>query len=246
MSSESWLDRAENKISSLASTGEQLAVIAGESALHAAIQDPIDGLTQLANHISKPLTGYKLPHVQLVDAPPAAQKGCAEYYAETLGLGVGRAADYLLMAATLEVTGVAAAAGAAVGALAEGTVAAPLAAPVGEAALTGATYGFTMLPTNDEKHFWRDRTINGLGWGLGATAATLTAAGAVKALDFAGQEFVESGFSNTLIGRGIKAAVSSAASGLAKNQTYLELGQDQISPGTFGTRVVGSIANHLQ
>ncbi len=242
---ESWLDRAENKLSDYANTAEHLALLTGESALHAAIQEPIDGVTQLANHISKPLTGCSLPTLHLIDEPPPAQKGSAEWYAENIGTGIGRATDYIVLGTALSAVGVAGMAGGAVGAMFESEGAATVAAAAARAATTGAIYGFGLIPATDDSHFWKQRTVDGLGWALGSASASLAASGAVVVLDRVGQTLAADGLSNTLAGRAIKAVVGGTTSGLTKNETYMVLGMPDSSPGALGAKLLSSVTKSL-
>ena len=243
--SESWLDRFESKVSSAAHTVGHLAKETGEAALYAAVQEPINGITQLANHISKPLTGYTLPHLDLVAPPPAAKAGSADYYAEAVGTGLGRAADYAALALGLEAVGVTAAAGAVAGSLFETPLAATLATSFGKAAVTGAVYGFAVLPAKNDSHFWKDRTIDGLGWAAGAGASSLGAVGAMAALDRVGVTLAAEGLTNSLAGKAVRAAVGGTTSGLTKNGTYYLFGQPDVSGAALSARVVRSVTRNV-
>jgi hypothetical protein len=242
---ESWLDRAEDKLSGYINTAEHLALLTGEAGLHAAIQEPIDGITQLANHISKPLTGYELPTLHLIDEPPPAVKGTAEWWAENIGTGLGRAVDYIALGTALSAVGVAGVAGSAVGSMFESEAAATVASAAARAATTGAIYGFGLIPATDDNHFWKQRTIDGLGWALGSGAASLAASGAVAVLDRVGQPLAADGLSNTIAGRTIKAVVGGTTSGLTKNETYMVLGMPDSSPGALGAKLLSSVTKSL-
>jgi hypothetical protein len=77
--------------------GLHLLDLTRQAALHAAIQDPIDGLTQLVNHVSHSISGHDiLPELHLIDAPPPAKFGSAEWVAETVGTGIGYVAPFML------------------------------------------------------------------------------------------------------------------------------------------------------
>jgi hypothetical protein len=243
--SESWLDRVESKVTSVAHTAEHLAAETGEAALYAAVQEPVNGLTQLANHISKPLTGYTLPTLHLVDAPPPAKPGSADYYAEAVGTGLGRAADYAALALGLEAVGVTAAAGGALSSLFESPVAATLATSFGKAAVTGAIYGFAIMPAKDESHFWKERTVDGLGWAAGAGAASLAAAGALAAVDRVGTSLAADGLSDTILGKAIRATVGGTASGLTKNGTYALFGEPDVGGAALSARMLRSVTRSM-
>ncbi len=150
---------------------ETLAGEFGQAALYTGIQQPIDGFTQLVNHVS----GRELlPDVQLIDSPPPAAFGSADWFAEAAGTGVGVILPYLATSwATKKLGGMMGASGilermpmaAQVTGLVE---ASPLlgrtltyAAPLAKGALDGMIYGTLFQSSGSDKTFWRDRLVNG-------------------------------------------------------------------------------------
>jgi hypothetical protein len=159
----SFYSRIGENLSDCASEAAHLGTLAVESALHGGVQDPIDAGRQLINHISKPLTGYELPPLELFDAPPPAKFGSTDWVAETVGTGLGKAADALLLAYGLAAVGATAAVGeAASSGFESGSLLAGAASNAAKAALIGGTFGALLSPSNDKQNFWAQRGENGL------------------------------------------------------------------------------------
>src|SRR5260221_14401087 len=66
----------------------------GRSFAHAALQSPIDGASQLFNHI----VGHEIiPKVHLINGPKQAAFNRAECYDQQIGSGAGIAFEFLLL-----------------------------------------------------------------------------------------------------------------------------------------------------
>ena len=172
---ENFFSNVEKKVSTFAGEAEHFTTLVGESTLHAAIQDPIDATRQLINHVSKPLTGYELPPLTLIDAPPPAKFGSADWVAETAGSALGKTADVLLLAAGLSAIGATAAVGAAAtSGFEEGSLVAGAVGTAARAALIGGTFGAVFTPSNSKDNFWKQRgEMGAVGLVSGALAGGL-------------------------------------------------------------------------
>lgn len=135
----------------------------------AALQSPIDGATQLVNHIS----GRKwLPHLQIIDAPKQAEYASSEWFAQQIGGGAGIAADFLLLGAAgrgFIRTGGRLAESLGLASAISGTRIANLGcsliprSQVTKAVIAGAAYEGILLPVRpDEGDFWRARFNNSI------------------------------------------------------------------------------------
>jgi hypothetical protein len=169
---ENFYSRLEGKVSSFANETEHLSALAADSALHAAVQDPIDATRQLINHVSKPLTGYELPPLHLIDAPPPAKFGSADWYAETAGSALGKTADVLILASGLSAIGATAAVGAAASSGFEtGSLLAGAVGTAARAALIGGTFGALLSPSTSKENFWKQRAESSAVGAVGGALA---------------------------------------------------------------------------
>ena len=148
-------------------THEDSAIKLGlEAFLHAAVQQPLDGVTQLVNHVA---SRDILPDPQLFAAPKQASFGSLGWYCETAGSGLGMILPYLLVERASR--GVLAKAGlaevttlkmSAEEAATTGKLASALrfSAPAAKMALDGGLYGLVLTPSADpSKGFWGQRGI---------------------------------------------------------------------------------------
>jgi len=116
----------------------------GQSALHTAIESPINGAIQFVDHAAH----VHLPELDIIGAPKHNSMGTK------IGAVVGAAAD--LVALSIATGGVADILGGA-----------GLAGGIGTAAATGALYGGVFTQSdNNSKHFFEDRLTNGAISGL--------------------------------------------------------------------------------
>jgi hypothetical protein len=92
-----------------------------------------------------------------------------------------------------------------------------------QAAPTGAVYGSVFMPVNDHAHFWRARSINGVGWAVGAGVAGSVAEG-IHILNGVAAPAVEEEAAKsaalTLRSRSVEAVLRGVSSGLAKTETF--------------------------
>jgi hypothetical protein len=187
------------KISSQASQShtDSSIKLGAEAFLQAAVQQPLDGLTQLVNHVADKNI---LPDPQLFKAPKQAEFGSGGWLAETIGSGLGAAIPYLAVeVATRGALGKA-------GSMAEGTAltraismsaeeaatagnlakALRFAAPAGKMAVNGAVFGLVLTPSSDASQgFWAQRekaaASSALTFGtMGLTGAGLMAGAETK------------------------------------------------------------------
>jgi hypothetical protein len=216
---------SENFAKTAASVGHEAAHIAartGWSALHAAIQEPIDGVTQLFNHTVKNVTGYELPHLELVSAPPAAAPGSEDWWCDAVGAGIGRTVDALAVGGALS----------GVGALSIVESAAA------KATISAGIYGATLIPSKDDSHFWAERGIDGLGFAVAAGTGALAIQGAAG---FMGEAQSVSG---TIGQNTIKALVKAPASASSKTAIYAALGHEASVENASG-RLVRNLSGSL-
>ncbi|MBU6451030.1 MAG: hypothetical protein KGS72_04575 [Cyanobacteria bacterium REEB67] len=240
------------------------AEVTGEAALHAAIQEPIDGLTQLTNHVVKPLTGYELPTLHIVDAPPPAKFGAEDWYAETIGTGLGRAFDYIALSAAMDAVGATAALGSLLGTagdapmvsniveqVADHPALAKLAVSFGKASLMGGIYGAAFIPAKSEHGeaaFFKERAINGIGWALAAGVAGTVAQGTTMAFTGLGVPVENEAFRTSAGGLGTRAVTAllrGSSSGLVKSQTYVLMGQESASSQILSERLIRGITKSV-
>ncbi len=153
-----------------------LIKLTGQSFLHSAIQSPMDGITQLVNHVAE---REILPDPKLFDAPKETQFGSKSWFAETIGSGFGMVVPFLLTErASGALLGKA-------GAVAEKlpfgskiaeslalsteeastagrlTNAMRFAAPASKMAVAGAFYGLVLTPSTDPtRDFWEQRGVS--------------------------------------------------------------------------------------
>ncbi len=194
--------------------------LAGESFLHAAVQQPIDGVTQLVNHVA----GKEiLPDAKLFAAPKQAKFGTAEWTAETVGSGLGTALPYLLvecatrglMARTGSLVESAALART-VGASAEGVEAASnllgtlrFVAPAAKMAANGAIFGLVMSPSSDNgKGFWHERATAAESSAITFGAMGLASRGIMGGVTKLGLPMANPAFNLSLAGIGTRLGVN--------------------------------------
>ncbi len=190
----------DDKPVGLIGEGVHLAGVAGLSAAHAAIQEPLAGITQLVNHGTKAAgLGSVLPEVHLIDPPKPAEFGSKDWVAQTVGAGAGMVLPFLLTDG-------------AIGAVAKNTrvsgylsilekiplasTVAPLARPV----VAGATYSFLFTPVDEKGNFLAQRGVNAAVGGLTFGAqhgATMLVNRGLSAL---GVPLAEAAFKNSLSG----------------------------------------------
>lgn len=138
-----------------------LTVEAAHSFLHAAIQQPIDGLSQIAD---RTLNTSLQSNLQIIDAPNSAEFGSSMWHAQQVGAALGIAADYLLVrkimkGSTKEAVGKA--------------ESVSLSSQVGNAAVSGATYESLFRASDPDQNLVVARLKQGVQGA--ATFATLTA-----------------------------------------------------------------------
>lgn len=143
-----------------------------QSALYAGVQTPIDGITQLVNHVAD---SDVLPAVQLIDAPHQAEFGSASWHAQQVGGAAGMLVPFLavtkLTRGGMNKMGLTAAESA-VGAEGLWNTRAKLA--IAESGISGFIYDAALKPVAPgEGNFWEARLKHGLTGA--ATFSTLTA-----------------------------------------------------------------------
>jgi|GEM_PF-6549710 len=196
----------------------------GQSFIHSAIENPVNGLIQVVDHAAN----VHIPELKLVGAPEHQSMGTMA------GAMLGTVAD--VVAVTVATGGVA-------GALEIGANAA------GIMAVTGAVYGGLLTPTDSNStHFFRDRFANGgmdaaLFGTMAGTAGLLTKSGMFAA---AGERSL---WSNVAFN-----AISGAAGGAAMGETKSILKDGKVLPnpaeivgdtvvmGLYGG-LIGAVAN---
>ncbi len=160
-----------------------LAELSGKSFVYSALQAPVDGLTEVVNHIT---ASKILPRLKLVEPPEQQPFASKEWLATTIGSGFGMVAPFLLVKGSsakaltqLGRMGETSEIGAALVrtislSQAEATSVSRLAntvrfvAPSAKMALDGAIYGSLLTPNSDSsKGFWEQR-------GIAAAGSTLT------------------------------------------------------------------------
>ncbi|MBV8281166.1 MAG: pentapeptide repeat-containing protein [Candidatus Eremiobacteraeota bacterium] len=143
---------------------------------HAALQSPIEGATQLINHIAR---HELIPRAHIVDAPHPVQYRSAEWYAQQIGNGAGIAFDFIalsLLCKGVARGGVRLAESTGLSALAADSRLARMAcamkptSPVTRALIGGAAYEGIFQPVQPgEGNFWLSRfdhaAVGGLTFG---------------------------------------------------------------------------------
>lgn len=121
----------------------------GQAALHEAFESPINGAIQIVNHTSN----AKLHELEIIGAPPPAQAGSLDEFAQKAGSVVGMIAPYLVLRSAVgkttnefrTLTG----------------TARILSNPVAQAAVTGAVYDGVFRPVDvPDEDFWAQRAKN--------------------------------------------------------------------------------------
>ncbi len=174
---------ADNTDVGIARQALNLAELSGKSFVYSALQAPVDGLTQLVNHLAD---SKILPTLKLVEAPTVQPFASKEWLASTIGSGFGMVAPFLLVkgssskalsqigrlgesselsASLVRTIALSQAEATSMGRLAN-TV--RFLAPPVKMALDGAIYGSVLTPSSDlNKGFWEQR-------GIAAASSALT------------------------------------------------------------------------
>lgn len=203
----------------------------GEGLYHGAIESPINGVVQIADHV----TGAQIPELHLVD-----EQRLSHSAGGIIGNIAGTAIDiYLASMATAGIAGAAGGSGMIGAALRFGAV--------------GAAYTTVFQPTDAKsKHFFADRVENG-----GVALATFAAmGGAGAALDSTGMFAVSAARSlgGTLTYGGIVGTAGGlvhAEANAIKNgkavPTWKDLAGDTLTYGAFGLAYAGAgyVASHI-
>jgi hypothetical protein len=205
-------------------THEDSAIKLGvEALLHAAVQQPLDGATQLVNHVA---ARDILPDPQLFAAPKQASFGSLAWYCETAGSGLGMILPYLIVKGT-STSVLAKAKG-----LAEGTTLMPtlkmsteeaatagklasavrFSAPAAKMALDGGLYGLVLTPSDEpSKTFWGQRGRAAASSAITFGAMGLTSLGIMEGAAKLGLPLADSAFN--LSAKGIAFRVGANALG---------------------------------
>lgn len=146
--------------------GEAITVFARALA-YSAIQTPIDGLSQLANSVSKPLLSLSVPRIELIAAPQPVEFGSTQWVARLTGGGLGTILPFWF-GGKLAVKGMESLSASkllgpsinASGILRENSIA--------QLAFKGAVYEGIFHPVNENsgRDFWTQRGINFAAGGL--------------------------------------------------------------------------------
>lgn len=169
------LQLADHTDAGIAAEALNLAELSGKSFVYSALQGPVDGLTEVVNHVT---ASKILPRLKLVEPPEQQPFGSKEWLATTVGSGFGMVAPFLLVkgssakaltqlgrlgetseigAALVRTISLSQAEATSVGRLAN-TV--RFVAPSAKMALDGAAYGSLLTPSSDlNKGFWEQRGI---------------------------------------------------------------------------------------
>ncbi|CAN5618526.1 hypothetical protein BH10CYA1_BH10CYA1_57120 [soil metagenome] len=144
------------------------------SAAYSAIQEPINGITQIADAV---LQTKLLPKVQFVSAPEQTQFGSANWHAQQIGGAVGMLLPFLAVGKGVKgLMGISTASEA--GLLSQQTM---IGLTVKEAALTGFTYDAVLKPSEykpgDLTSFLGSRMLNGATGAATFTALSLSGLG---------------------------------------------------------------------
>lgn len=144
------------------------------SAAYSAVQEPINGLTQIADAV---LHTKLLPNVQFISAPEQTQFGSANWHAQQVGGAAGMLLPFLLVGKGVKgLTGSATAAEA--GLLSQRSM---IGLTVKEAALTGFTYDALLKPSQYKDgsltSFLGSRALNGATGAATFTALSLSGLG---------------------------------------------------------------------
>ncbi|HEY9793288.1 MAG TPA: hypothetical protein V6D22_23005 [Candidatus Obscuribacterales bacterium] len=220
--------------------------LTGESALHAAIQDPIDALEQLANHaIVKPLTGDEWPRLQLVADLPKAEYGSADWYAETLGVGLGRTADFLALGAGLDAIGVTSTVASWAGTQFASPITSALAESAARTGLAAGVFGFWLVPADSTRpDFWRQRVVDGAGWALGGAAGGIIGENASSWLGSTAAES-SAGTARSLANRGLAAVARGTSGNMVKTGTYALLAGERTTARILSERMIRGVTKSL-
>lgn len=187
------VESAIEPVTNVIKTVDALEGVFLNSALHAAVQSPIDGLSQLTNEI----VGHDvIPHLELIAAPKPAEFGTPEFFAQQLGFGVGTILPFFIPGAGAagvvgkigEVSGLARAAS-------EGSLAARIALPVLRSSAAGAAFSLTQ-PVDPNGDFWQQKfqhaAFSAVTFGAqGGAAASLRSTVPLLANNFVGRLAIE-------------------------------------------------------
>ncbi|GEM_PF-2957244 len=143
----------------------------GQGALYGLVQQPIDGVEQLVDHVSKPLFGTELPNLHIIDAPKV-KPGSFDSWVAGAGELTGMAGTFFLGGQAVEAIGLAGKVGELGGLADRLPLSARFIAPAEAAipkAIGGAAFGFFLRPTNNKEggDFWKSRILNAIGFGVG-------------------------------------------------------------------------------
>lgn len=88
------LQLADHTDAGIAAEALNLAELSGKSFVYSALQGPVDGLTEVVNHVT---ASKILPRLKLVEPPEQQPFGSKEWLATTVGSGFGMVAPFLLV-----------------------------------------------------------------------------------------------------------------------------------------------------
>jgi glycogen debranching enzyme len=188
------------------------AAVLGESALRSGIQDSYNGLGQLINVGTKAAgLGNVLPEMHVFAQPENAKFGSSDWFAQTIGSGVGMAVPFLAteFGVGKVLTGERLTALEARGGMA--STIAPLLKPT----LTGATYGFVFTPTDGNGNFFEQRGINAVVGGVTFGAQRAATLGIMRGLTASGVPLAETAFQNSVSGHLTRIGANALAGTLA-------------------------------
>ncbi len=157
------------------STSPSLAKIFGDSLMYSAIQNPVNGTVQLIDHLT---ASHLLNKVQFIDKPQEAKFNTKQWYAQTLGQGVGTVADLIPLAFGVKGLITSETTAATTGLIADNSA---LGLSLKESAVTGALYGGILEPSNGNGHnFYLNRMENSFTNALSFSAMTASSIGISK------------------------------------------------------------------
>jgi glycogen debranching enzyme len=173
------------------------AAVLGKSALRSGIQEPYNGVGQLINEgTSAAGIGKVLPEMHLLAAPEPAKFGSSDWFAQTIGSGVGMVAPFMAtefgvgkVLTAEKLTALEARSG-----MASSMV--PLLKPT----ISGTAYGFIFTPTDTNGNFFEQRGINAVVGGVTFGAQRAATLGVMRGLSATGLPLSEAAFQNSLSG----------------------------------------------
>ncbi len=178
-----------------------LGKVFAQGTAHALIQEPVDGLEQLANHVTKPLFHYELPKLHIVDSPKC--KDTADRWANGLGEVTGFVGSFLIAGAGIakglslvgkagEIASVAERLPMAsrvlttIGELGGTSHEAGMLLKAGRAATQAGLYTFLFKPEKEDGHYWRHKLVSTAAWAAGGGLGYLGGRALVGSLEKAG------------------------------------------------------------